>query len=241
MAVYVLIHGGFHDGRCWHLVARKLEERGHKVLTPSLPGHGENLAQTSAITKDAYTECIKRIVEEQEEPVILVGHSMSGMFISEVAEQLPSLVSRLVYITAFLIDNGESLAQWLEDHEYIEIHAVLPNAIFSEDGKSAIFPPDKARLYFYNACSQEIADQAIQKLNPQAAAPLTTPIEVSVEKFGKISKVYIECLQDRSLPLALQREMQRLTPCDVISIEADHSPFYSQPEKLADYLHSLSA
>ena len=75
----------------------------------------------------------------------------------------------------------------------------------------------------------------------QASQPMTMPMRLTVENFGRVRKVYIECLQDKAVTPAEQRMMYTMTPCDkIISMNASHSPFLSSPQDLADHLVSIS-
>ena len=72
-------------------------------------------------------------------------------------------------------------------------------------------------------------------------APAVTPIHVTEEGFGRVPRVYIECLQDKVVPLPLQRQMYAKLPCQrVVSMNTDHSPFFSAPQKLTDSLTALA-
>ena len=78
-------------------------------------------------------------------------------------------------------------------------------------------------------------------LQPEAMAPLGTPIHTTPENFGRIPRVYIECLRDNAVTPAFQKEMYSVVPCQrVISMETDHSPFFSEPEELVSHLISIA-
>jgi len=69
---------------------------------------------------------------------------------------------------------------------------------------------------------------------------MATPVAVTQENFGRVPRVYIECLQDRAIPPALQKQMYTATPCrNVLSMDTSHSPFFSAPRALADHLLAL--
>ena len=107
METFVLIHGARHGGWCWNKVIPLLEKAGHKVMAPDLPGHGEN--KNTATTLQGYVDRVLEVLDRQPEPVILVGHSMGGMVISQAAEYRPDKIKKLVYVCAFLLRDGESL------------------------------------------------------------------------------------------------------------------------------------
>ncbi len=81
---------------------------------------------------------------------------------------------------------------------------------------------------------------ATKRLRPQAIAPLSTPVHLTQERFGRIPRVYVECTDDRALSIDMQRDMiAKSPPVDVRSVPASHSPMLSMPDKLADALADL--
>ena len=139
-AVFVLIHGGWHNHSSWDRVTPILEANGFTALTLDLPGAGVNaIAPTSlgrrpfdpvafaaepspsaGVTQAERTQAVVALVKEaaslSDGKVILVGHSAGGMTISAVAEQVPSLLLAVVYLAGFMVPNGMSLLAMLQ-HE----------------------------------------------------------------------------------------------------------------------------
>jgi pimeloyl-ACP methyl ester carboxylesterase len=169
--------------------------------------------------------------------VILVGHSRGGVIISQVAESHPHKIRTLVYLAAFLLRDGESLLQVAQGDS---ASLLLPNLIVSDDQLYATVRAEAQREGFYGECSDEDVTQAQSLLRPEPMAPLATPIHLTAGNYGRIPRVYIECLRDKAIPIALQRQMYAATPCQqVITIDTDHSPFLSRPEALAADLCAL--
>ncbi|MEU1294792.1 alpha/beta fold hydrolase [Streptomyces sp. NPDC005840] len=107
---YVLVHGAWHDGRCWHRVAPLLSAHGHRVLTPSLTGHGDRAGLLSPeVGLTTHVDDVVGLIDEQNlEDVVLVGHSYAGMVVSGVADRVPERVARLVFLDAMVPVHGES-------------------------------------------------------------------------------------------------------------------------------------
>jgi hypothetical protein len=116
------------------------------------------------------------------------------------------------------------------------------SVVTSDDGLYQTLLEDAIRELLFHDCSDEDAIRAMALLEArQASQPMTIPMRLTNEKFGRLRKVYIECLQDKAVTPAQQRIMYRLTHCDkVISMNASHSPFLSCPQELADILVSIS-
>lgn len=136
-AVFVLVHGGWHNRSAWDKVTPILKASGFEALTLDLPGAGVNaIAPTSlglrpfdsaafaaerspvaAVTQEQRTQAVVALVKEAASlsngKVILVGHSAGGMTISAVAEQVPNLLRAVVYLAGFMVPSGMTLLEML--------------------------------------------------------------------------------------------------------------------------------
>lgn len=239
MSTYLLIHGAWHGGWCWRNVTPLLETAGHTVLAPDLPGHGDDITPTSIVTLKSYTDCICEIASAQTEPVILLGHSMGGIAITQAAENCPDKIEALVYMCAFLPRNGDSLTTWAsQDTESM----VNPSTTYQLADGSIGFNPQYLREAFYADCGEKDIAFAQSRLVAQSSAVFGVPVETTPERWGQIPRYYIECARDRAITLNLQQEMQKQSPCRrTFSIDTDHSPFFSAPEHLADILTNIGS
>lgn len=235
MSTFVLIHGAFHGGWCWDRVVPLLEAMGHTLVAPDLPGHGNDQTALVDITLQAYVEKVCDILNMQTERVILVGHSMGGIVITQAAERCPSKIKKLVYLAAILLGNGSSMPE--------EESLVKSNLFISEDQSCFALKEDMIRPAFYADCSDAEVEWAKSKLTPQPLKPLDQSATTITTKknYGSIPRVYIECLHDKAITPATQKKLYSDMPCEqVISMATDHSPFLSAPKSLAQHLSSLS-
>jgi len=139
-AVFVLIHGGWHNHSTWDRVTPILTASGFAALTLDLPGAGANAIEPASlalrpfdpaafaaerspvagVTQEERTQAVVALVREaaslSDGRVILVGHSAGGMTISAVAEQVPNRLLAVVYLAGFLVPNGMPLLAMLQ-HE----------------------------------------------------------------------------------------------------------------------------
>ena len=106
---FVLVHGAWHGGWCWRRVARLLRGRGHEVFTPTLTGLGERSHLLNpAIGLDTHiSDVVNVLLWEELENVVLVGHSYAGWVISGVVEKVPERIASIVYLDAFMPEDGE--------------------------------------------------------------------------------------------------------------------------------------
>ena len=171
-AVFVLVHGGWHNHSTWDRVTPLLEANGFAALTLDLPGAGVNaIAPTSlglhpfdpaafaaerspvaGVTQEERTQAVVALVKEaasrSDGKVILVGHSAGGMTISAVAEQVPNLLLAVVYLAGFMVPSGMPLLAMLQ-HETLS-SALAPGLFVSDPvaiGATRIHPGSTDEAY----------------------------------------------------------------------------------------------
>lgn len=239
MAIYVLIHGAWHGAWCWERVTPLLEQAGHRVIAPDLPGMGEDRTPLREVSVESWSRFTADLVLAQEEPVLLVGHSRGGLIVSRAAELAHHRVAALVYVAAFLVRDGQTLEQVMRQ---IPPRSVSVGSLeFSEDSSSSTIAPDAVTRVFYNRTSPDLVARAAALSGPEPMASFTTPIRVSQERWGAVPRYYVECTQDRAIAPELQRRMQEELPCRrTFRIDCDHSPFYSAPAELAHHLLAVA-
>jgi pimeloyl-ACP methyl ester carboxylesterase len=202
-------------------VAPLVESAGHVVLAPD----------------QADAERVSEIMDAQSGPVILVGHSMAGAIISQAAEYRPEKAAALVYVCAYLLRDGESLRDAARRDADSKAPAII---VRSPDRTTMTFASEGANDVFYTGCRDEDVAWALSRVVPQPVAPWAVPVHLTGDRFGRVPRIYVECLRDQAISLALQREMCRAVPCQqVFSLDTGHSPFLSAPEELAKILLGL--
>jgi pimeloyl-ACP methyl ester carboxylesterase len=234
---FVLVAGAWHGRWCWSRLDPLLRARGARVHTPELLATGDDPTPPRAIRLETWARQLCDLVAEESAPVILVGHSRAGAIISRVAELVPERISRLVYLSAYLLASGRSVADEARDDTDSLIAAHM---IPEETGVTCSIGEQSARQAFYDDCDAATAGFALARLRPEPLRPLVTPVRVSAERFGTVPRAYLESTRDRTISLAAQRRMQAVWPCDpVLTLESGHSPFLSQPETVAQWLAGL--
>ncbi len=230
---YVLVHAAWLGGWQWENVTKILKENGHTVITPDLPGHGNDKTSPAGITMENYVKTLTDILDQQDESVILVGHSFNGITVSRVAELRPKKVKSLVYLTAFLLPNGGSFFKAVQG---VEGSKAVENFYLSEDKTYALVKEDEIQNAFAHDIPKEAFDGAKPYIVPEPAAPLMYELEITDENFGSIPKYYIECTEDRAIPIEVQRAMYKGNVKKVFTLNSSHTPNFSQPKKLANIL-----
>lgn len=192
---FVLVHGAWADAHFWDGVAAELRSRGHDVYTPEYAGHGDdpNKNVTHAmITKSVVDFIIKWNLRN----VVLVGHSFGGSVIQKVAEQVPDRIKRLVFWDAFVLKDGESVAdefspQMLQGFEQLRA---------SSNDDTIFMPFSLFRDSFVNTATLEEAKRMYESVTPEPAKPLFEKLDL--KKFYSLStpKSYVYFYQDNALP-----------------------------------------
>ena len=234
----ILVHGAWHDSRCWALIAEILGDAGAEIHTPDLPGHGKNILPLNRITLECYTKHLELLLQTLAVPAIVVAHSMSGIAVTQLAARKPHLIAEIIYISAYLPLPGESLFDLMalnrEDGEATLVEQALR---MSADKRSCTIEHESIIPLFYNECPDELARQSAAMFSPQATLPLSSRTRYQSGNLVSIPSSYICCTLDRVLPLQHQRRMIKRFGCKtLLQIEADHSPFYCAPGMLSKML-----
>lgn len=237
MSTLVLIAGAWHGAWCWQKTVPLLERQGHRVLTPELPATGADHSDPAKVTLESWARFVADTLAAAAEPAILVGHSRGGVVISRAAELLPAKIQRLVYLCAYLLPAGGTVAEAARaDEESL----VPPNMIPAQGGITCKLRESVIRDALFGLCPDADYEYALTRMRPEPLKPLVTPLRVTDDRFGRLPRTYIECSQDRTITLGAQRRMQAALPCDpVLTLASDHSPFFSQPAALAQMLGGL--
>jgi pimeloyl-ACP methyl ester carboxylesterase len=232
MATFILVHGGMHGGWCWTEVVRHLAAAGHRALAPDLPGMGADRTPPQDVTLEMTGGSIARLARGQPEKVVLVGHSLGGITITEAAERVPEAIAGLIYVTAVLAPSGAAAMSTLK-----RTGEMPPGLSLSADGATLSIDPEHARKRYYNGCAEGDVQRALARLVPQPTRPMLDTLFHTPERFGTIPRAYVECLDDNALALEVQRSQRAALPCDpVFSMQTGHSPFLQAPELLTEHL-----
>lgn len=113
---YVLVHGSWHGGWGWTAVAKHLTELGHKVYAPTLAGHGPDVERAGVTHQDCVETLVQYIEQRDLRNIILVGHSWGGNMLCGAAPRIADRLQRLIFWSAFVLNDGESLMDSLPPH-----------------------------------------------------------------------------------------------------------------------------
>lgn len=235
---FVLVHGAWHGAWCWTKPVPLLREQGHLVTAVDPPGRWQSPAQMAGIRAADYAETVSQVLRTSPFPVVLVGDSLGGATISLAAEQHPERIRRLVYLTAFLVPLGQVAGRLA----MADRASLIPTTVRRDAATSvSTIDPAFAREVFFQDCSEDDVRMAQQLLSPEPPAMGGASLQLTPERYGRVERVYVECLQDRAISIGSQRAMQTAMPCKrVVTMDTSHSPFLSRPRELAAVLSDLA-
>lgn len=234
---YVLVHGAWADESAWGFVRNELAKHAN-VDVVNLPAHGIDLTDGKKVGLPDYVKTVEEAINRHPGKVTLVGHSMAGMVISEVAEQLPNKIDKLVYVAAFLPKNGESLNsivskvtqgktpeffQFTPDYSLVSIaKEAIPTVVCADC-------PD----YMKDILVKYHRAEPVKGFNDKA---------MLTQKFAGVPKYYISTTKDNAVPYALQQMMikDNGTVKKVYELPTSHLPFVVQPAEFVKTLTSIN-
>ncbi|MEU5941315.1 alpha/beta hydrolase [Micromonospora sp. NPDC047548] len=214
----VLVHGGFVDGSGWRQVYDRLTQDGHLV----------SIVQNPTFSLAGDVEATRQVLDAQDGPVVLVGHSYGGAVISEAGNH--DQVAALVYIAAFAPDEGESVNTLIADPPP---GAPVPPILPPRDGFLLL---DRGKF---------AASFAGDLPAPQAAFMADSQVPWGVDALaGAVSKPawrakpswYLVATDDRMIPPPAQRAMAERAGATTVETPGSHAVYVSQPAAVADLI-----
>jgi pimeloyl-ACP methyl ester carboxylesterase len=219
----VLVHGGFVDGSGWQGVYESLTRDGFRV----------SVVQNPTLSLDGDAQATRQIIDAQDGPVVLVGHSYGGAVITEAGTH-PN-VAALVYVCAFAPDQGESVGSLI--------------AGFPADGpQPPILPPKDGFLFldrdkFHASFAADLpAEQAAFMADAQVPWNVAAPAGPITEASWRTKPSwYLVTTEDRMIPPPAQRTMAGRIGATQSEVTASHSVYVSQPETVATLIAQAAA
>lgn len=236
MATFVLVHGSNGGGWVWQKVAPLLRAGGHEVYTPTLTGladHSHSLECGANLTTHV-TDVANLLYYEDLSEVILVGNSYAGMVITGVAAKAPERLKLLVYLDAYLPDDGQSEADlWPPERR-----AIAQGAEAQTKGLAQAPPPS-----MFGVTDPALVDWINARLTPHPTATYTEPVPAGDHTSAALPRVFIRCTgnppttPDVFGPFA---EKAQARGWEVRDLAAGHLAMLTAPRELADMLLDLS-
>lgn len=216
--VYVFVPGAWDGGWDYQKVDSILTSKGNHVYRPTLTGLGErvHLANKEINLTTHIDDIVNLLKYENLHNVILVGHSYGGMVISGVAEQAPDRIKQLIYLDAFVPENGESIqtivgATW----DKMVVPNIKDGFVGYPFGPTEPNPPNDV---------------------PQPLKTFTETIKIGNPLVLKIPTCYILMTKDGKGGFEESAKRARQRKWKIITLEGGHYSMREQPEELVKIL-----
>jgi pimeloyl-ACP methyl ester carboxylesterase len=236
---FVIVPGAWSGPYAWDSVQSILQKSGNKVIVVQLPGHGSDSTPPQDLTLNVYRDKVVSVIDSVGGQVILVGHSLGGAIISEVAEEVPSKIEKLVYVAGFVPLTGQSvLALASTDTASVLGASLVPSA----DGLTFGVVSGEIVNSFIQDGTENEQSLVLANYRAEPAIPLTNAVTLTAANYGSVSKVYIKTLMDHAITPTLQNRMLAATTgfSGVYQLNTSHSPFLVKPDSVALLLTNIA-
>ncbi len=230
---FVLVHGAWHGGWCWRRVSDRLIAKGHRVFTPTLTGLGERSHLMSrSISLDTHiTDVVNVFKWEDLENVVLCGHSYGGWPISGVAEQVFPQIASIVYLDAFLPNDGQKV---LDTNSPARRKSVLEGISKGDIARSG--PP--AAAFAVNPKDQKWVDE---KMTPQPIGVSVQPLHLTGARDRVPKKAYVRARKYAQPDFDRWYSQCAKDPTwKVFDLDCGHDAMIDMPQEVTDILINVA-
>jgi pimeloyl-ACP methyl ester carboxylesterase len=235
MSVFVLVHGAWHGSWCWKRVRGALQAQGHEVYTPTLTGVGErsHLLTRHVNLETHIADVVNLIRWEELNNVVLCGHSYGGAVISGAADRIPERIGSLVYLDAFVLENGQSLYDFLPpEQRQMQMDGV--KAV----GEGWKVPPIPAEVFAVNAKDAPWVNSQCT-MQPLATFQQQLTITGALNSIKNVSFVLAQGFHGSPFPAAYEKAKARGWKTQ--TVPCGHDVMLDMPEELTRILLDATA
>ncbi len=235
---YVLVHGAWADESAWGFVRNQLAVHANVVVV-NLPAHGADNTHGAGIGLSDYVKAVTAAVNRQQGKVILVGHSMAGAIISQVAENIPGKIEKLVYVAAYIAKNGQSVTALSKKDTTSSVAAALE---FNSDYSLATIKTAVVHDSVCADCPVYMKDLLVKYHRAEPVKGLNDKT-VLTDRFSAVPKYYIATTKDRVVPYSLQLQMLKENGSfrKVFELPTSHLPFVTMPQEFLNTLYAINS
>lgn len=229
---FVLLHGAWHGGWCWHKLTPLLRAQGHVVYTPTQTGLGERSHLLSRdITIDTFVQDVVNVLEwEDLHDVILVGHSFAGVPITGAADRVPQRIRHLVYLDSLIIENGQTPFDMLPPEA---VSARRKLAQESSGGLSIPVPSSAA----FNVTDPQDAAWLQAKCTPHPLSTWESKLQLNNSVVGNgLPATYVAVRPHYPTLGSVRTFAQAQKGWNYVELDAGHDAMVTSPEPLAELL-----
>jgi thioesterase domain-containing protein len=231
VTTFGLVHGAWHGAWCWELLADRLRDRGHDVVTADLP------SEDPTAGAEMYAQTMIEALADAGPDIVLAGHSLGALTVPVVAERLAAMdrpVRRMVLIAPVLPRPGRSVDSMRAEEPDRYMPGLGAGQIRHEDG-STTWQPQAAIATMYPDAPPPLAEWAANRLRRQHF--LITREITPLGTWPSAEVTIIACGSDSVVNPDWVRRVARVRfGVEAHVLPGDHSPFLTRPSQLADIL-----
>jgi pimeloyl-ACP methyl ester carboxylesterase len=233
MARFVLVHGAWRGSWIWQRVRKRLQSQGHEVFTPTLTGCADRSHLSSReVDLEMHIEDVVNLIKwEGLSNVVLCGHSYAGCVVTGVVDRMPERIGALVYLDAFVPENGQSLHDTLPPEQRAQQIEVAVR-----EGQGWQVPPIPAAVFNVNLDDRDWVDR---QSTPQSIATFQQPIRLVGGPCG-LTPTYILATDFHDSPFRPFYERAKVKGWNTLTIASGHDVMLDQPEELTKILLSIA-
>jgi pimeloyl-ACP methyl ester carboxylesterase len=231
--IFVLVHGAWHGGWCWRRVSDMLQEKGHKVLAPTLTGLGERSHLMSKdIVLDTHIADIVNVIQwEDLADICLVAHSYGGWPVSGAIEQVLDRISSVIYLDAFVPEDGQRGFDFASEFSRKAMMEAMAK------GAAASGPP-KAEIFQVNEKDRAWVDS---KLTPQPLGVALHPIKLTGAREKVAKKIYIRAPAYPQPAFDKYYAAKKADPSwRTYEVDGGHDVMIDRPQRLVEIMLEVS-
>ena len=234
MATFVLVHGAWHGSWCWKRVRKALQERGHDVFTPTMTGVGERLHLLSPrVNLDTHIEDVVNLIRWEElSDIVLCGHSYGGCVITGVADRVPDRIAALVYLDAFVPEDGQGLFDILpSSYKSPQLEAA------QRDGEGWKVPPIPSEVFNLNSSDREWVNSQCT-MQPIATFQQAINLSGKVDALEQVTFILATGFDDS--PFTVFYERARARGWKTLTMPCGHDVMLDRPADLTRALLDIA-
>jgi pimeloyl-ACP methyl ester carboxylesterase len=219
----VLVHGAWADGSCWSAVIERLQADGYHVTAPQFP--------LTSLADDVAR--LRHVLELQDGPTIVAGHSYGGQIVTALGTDAPNAVG-LVYIAAFALDEGESLGALLSQGP---TPPALEHLFTDKQGFGWLSEDDF--VHHFAADVDPVRAKAMYAVQ-QPLAGSTFTDAMGVPAWKSLPSWNLVATQDQAIPPDAERLFASRMGATTIEVAASHVAMVSHPDEAAQLIHTAA-
>jgi len=219
----VLVHGAWADGSSWSAVIERLQARGYHVTAPQFP--------MTALAADVAR--LRQVLELQDGPAIVVGHSYGAQIMTALGTDAPNVVG-LVYIAAFGLDEGESLGGLLSQGP---VTPALAHLFTDKQGFGWLSEDDFVNHF---AADVDPAGAKVMHAVQQAPAGSAFTDVMGFPAWKTLPSWYLIAADDQAIPPAAERQFAARMGAATIEVPSSHVAMVSHPDEVARLIETAA-